>query len=316
MKEQKVEKWYDSGHNITSLIITTILVIIICSQSYAVGESSSLALFGSVINHNSIYLLVLIYFILVKFPFGKKYFNYLSVFLIFIYFFATLTSLLTVVQSFGLNTVLSFTLNFVLFIYLVHTLFRDTRIWKEFSLNNSPFNELSNEWFFYAIIVLSVFLLAVNLISTVVIGGVVISCLDMIYVVLLGRYIYLYREYLDKKKIDANNKGNFDEVREVVSSKVQEVLDKTDIDEKVIELKDKVVDFVEEKEIDKKIEEVKDKVVDTSKEIIKEVEDFIEERELDIKVSKEKEEKKEVKKKTTTKKKTTKKDSKKKGDKE
>ena len=78
--------WYDSGNVITSLIIGIILLVIVCSQSFAVSGKSSLALFGSVINHNSIYLLVLVYFIALKTKEGKRYFNYLNVVLIFIYF--------------------------------------------------------------------------------------------------------------------------------------------------------------------------------------------------------------------------------------
>ena len=236
---KKELKWYDSGHTITSLIISTILIIIICSQSFVVGGGlGSFALFSSVINHNSIYFLILIYFILIKFSFGKKYFNYINIFLIFIYFIATITSALTVVQSFSLSTVFSFTLNFILVIYLSHTLFRDTRIWNDFYFYNSPFNELTNDWLFYAVVVISLFLLAINLISVDTISGVILSILDTCYVILFGRYIYLYRTYLDNKKIDVDNKGNFDAVRE----QIQNVLDNTDIDEKIIEVKDKIVD--------------------------------------------------------------------------
>ena len=242
MNEKKDLKWYDSGHTVTSLIISSILIIIICSQSFAIGEGGSLALFSSVINHYSIYLLVLIYFILLKFPIGKKYFNYINVFLVFIYFIATITSALTVIQSFSLNTVFSFTLNFLFVIYLSHTLFRDTRIWKEFYFYNSPFNELTNDWLFNAIVIVSLLLLAVNLISVSTIRGVVLSILDNFYFLLFGRYIFLYRAYLDDKKIDVDNQGNFDSVRE----QVQDVLDKTDLDEKVVEIKDRVVDSIED----------------------------------------------------------------------
>ena len=167
-------KWYDNAHFITNLIIVIISIFIIASQSLANGELS-FALFSSVINHNSIYILVLLYFILLKFSFGKKIFNYMNVILVFIYLITTTTSLFTIVQSFSLYTVLSFILNFVFLIYMSHTLFRDSRIWREYSFSKSPFNELTNDWYFSAIVILTVFLLLVNLISTVVINGVVVS---------------------------------------------------------------------------------------------------------------------------------------------
>lgn len=259
-------KWYDNAHFVTNLIIVIISIFIIASQSLANGELS-FALFSSVINHNSIYILVLLYFILLKFSFGKKIFNYMNVILVFIYLITTTTSLFTIVQSFSLYTVLTFIINFVFLIYMSHTLFRDSRIWREFSFSKSPFNELTNDWYFSAIVILTIFLLLVNLISTVVFSGVVVSILDSMYYILLGRYIFLYREYLDKKKLDSNNNGNFDEVRE----KVQEVLDKTDIDDKIVNgvknIHDKIDNFVSTNEIDKKIDSVKEKVIDVSSNI-------------------------------------------------
>jgi hypothetical protein len=252
--KDKEIKWYDSGHMINNLIIVVILLTIIFSQAFAVSSSGSLSLFGSVINHNSIYLLALIYFIFLKFNFGKKYFNYFNVFLVFVYFIATITSLLTVIQSFTLSTVLSFTINFVLVVYMIHTFFRDTRYWNELRLYNSPFNEFSNDSYFYAVIVVTVFLLMVNLISTVALSGVIISILDALYFILLGRFIYLDRQYLDKRKKNIKSIGNFDEIRDTIKSTIDDA-------------SDKVKDFIEENNIDEKIDDLKDNVSDASKNI-------------------------------------------------
>lgn len=272
--KQNVIKWYDNAHVVTNLIIIIISIFIISSQSLANGELS-FAFFSSVINHNSIYILVLLYFILLKFSIGKKYFNYMNVILVFIYLITTATSLFTIVQSFSLHTVLTFILNFVFLVYMSHTLFRDSIIWKEFSFSKSPFNELTNDWYFTVVVILTIFLLSANLISTVVFSGVVVSILDSIYYVLLGRFLYLYREFLDNKKLDSNNDGNFDEVRE----KVQEVLDKTDIDDKIVsgvkDIHGKIDDFISANDIDKKIDNVKDKVLDVSSNISDKVVDIV-----------------------------------------
>lgn len=239
-KNKKIE-WYNSGNAIINIIIAIIIIIIICSQSFANNEFS-IVLFSSVINRNSIYLLVLIYFILLKTSFGRRYFNYLNVFLIFIYLIGTITSLLTMIQFFSLNTVLNFLVNIFLLIYSSHTFFRDTVIWREFHFYNSPFNELTNESSLYSIIVIAVFSLAVNLISTVDVSGVAISTLNAIFIILLGRYIFLYRDYLDKKKLDSNNAGNFDDIK----TKIQTVLDKTDLDDKIIAGVKSVVESIED----------------------------------------------------------------------
>ena len=301
-KKDKGLVWYNDATKVVNLIILTILLVIVFSQSFAATSEFSLKLFGSIINHNSVYLFVLIYFILLKFNFGKKYFNYLNLILIFLYGLTTITSLITLVQAFSLNTVLEFTINFALLIYLFHTMLRGTIVWKDFKLSNSPFNEMNNDTLYYIVIVLSVFILIVDLISTAVLRGIVISLLDAIFLVLFGRYIYLYRKYLDDKKIDIDNAGNFDEVRKAIDDtkdaahdKVQEVLDKTDLDERLQEVLDKT-------DIDEKIVEVKDMVVEEVKETkdaaVKLVKDNVGEKEKP---------KKKTTKKTTTKKKGEKK---------
>ena len=152
-------------------------------------------------------------------------------------------------------------------------------------------------------LVLSIFILILDLISTAVLRGIIISLLDAIFLILFGRYIFLYRKYLDEKKIDANNKGNFDEVRKTIDEtvdsahdKVQEVLDKTDIDEKIQGVLDKT-------DIDEKIVEVKDMVVEEVKET----------KDAAVKFVKEKTKTEEPEVKET--KKTTKKTTKKKGEK-
>ena len=252
------KKWFDSANTITSLIIGTIALIIIFSQSFVLGRNGSIELFTSIINHNSIYLFILFYFILIKFYIGKRYFNYLSALLIFMYFITTITSFLTLIQAFSLNSTLDFILNILLLIYLVHTLMRDTRIWREFYLSKSPFNELPNDFMFFSIIVVSIILLAVNLISTIVISGVIISILDAIYIILLARYIYLYRVFLDKKKGDTMS---LDDLKKTINE-----IDKS-VSKTVDEIGKNINDYVVEKGIDKKI----DKAVEVTKEAGKEI---------------------------------------------
>lgn len=275
----KKNKWYDNANMITSLIIGTILLIIIFTQSFALRRNGSIELFTSIINHNSVYLFILIYFILLKFYVGKRYFNYLSVFVIFIYFIITTTSFLTVIQAFSLITSLDFLLNTLLLIYMVHTLMRDTRIWREFYLSKSLFNELPNEFMFYSIIVVSIILLAVNLISTIVISGVFISVLDTVYIVLMARYIYLYRIFLDKKKIDVGDTMNLEDVKK----KIDEVDKK--ISNRLDEFGNDINNYVKEKEIDKKIDKTKKEVVKTAKDVGKQVGNVAKEAVNDIKDS-------------------------------
>lgn len=310
-KEEKKLEWYNDPSMVTNIIIGLIVINVLLSQSFAIKNGLSVvSILTSILTHNSVYILVAMYFIFLKTKFGKKYFNFLNIFLMFVYLLTSLTALLTVIQSFNLGSIISLCIQIFMFLYLVHTFFRGTRIWKEFKLNKSPFNEFSNDGYYYTIMILAVILLAVNLIMTTSFDGTVLSLLDCSFTLLFSRYIYLYWQYLDEKKIDNKNNGNFDKIvdkvedevketvsevkefvqdaGEAISNKFDEVVDVEKIskavvaaNDKIVEvgenIKDKVEDFVEDNNIDDKVEEVKDKIVEFGKNVKEEVEDAVDE---------------------------------------
>ena len=329
---KKRVEWYNDASTITTCLIGLIIITILLSQSFAIKNGLSAAdILSSILTHNSIYLCVCLYFIALKTKFGKKYFDHLNLILILFYLFTTFTSFLTVFQSFNLDSLMSLFIHVFIVLYLVHTFFRGTRIWKEFKLSKSPFNEFSNEGYFYTVVILGVILLAINLIMTTSFYGTVLSLLDCSFTYLFARYIYLYWQYLDLKKIDSKNTGNFDKITDTVVEEVKETLDEVkeamdkvsdkfeEPSEAVNKVEDKVEDFTEnvkesveefmsdmgfeenKEKIEDKVEEVKE-LVDEKVEDIKEV---IDEKVTDVKevVEEKKEDVKEViKKKTITKK--------------
>ena len=182
-----------------------------------------------------------------------------------------MTSILTLFQSFSLETFVGCLLHLTLFIYLFHILFRRTRVWKEFHLNRSPFNEIKNDTYFYTIIVFTIFLLAIDLIATTTPDGTILSCLDAFFLGMFARYIYLYGCFADNKEKKINPATSIDEIKE----KVEEVKDK--LDEVVDDIKDTVGDTVDSvmREVDhlanddsdneKKIKKTKKDTKDTKK---------------------------------------------------
>ena len=180
-------------------------------------------MFQDVLNHNITYMIALVYFVSLKTKFGKKYFDYINLVMIVVFFILFVTSILTVFQSFNLATLLSLAIHTLLVVYFFHVFMRGTRFWNEFSLDKSPFNELSNEWFFWALVIIEIILFSVNLITTATFSGTVLATFDCIYVILFSRYIYLYGVYLDSKKINTKNTGNFNEYREKIGEVVSEL---------------------------------------------------------------------------------------------
>ena len=218
------ELWYDNPSIVTWLIILIISIIILSSQSFSINSNvDALRMFQDVLNHNITYMIALVYFVSLKTKFGKKYFDYINLVMIVVFFILFVTSILTVFQSFNLATLLSLAIHTLLVVYFFHVFMRGTRFWNEFSLDKSPFNELSNEWFFWALVIIEIILFSVNLITTATFSGTVLATFDCIYVILFSRYIYLYGVYLDSKKINTKNSGNFNEYREKIGEVVSEL---------------------------------------------------------------------------------------------
>lgn len=290
-KKNEIE-WYDNPNVITNLMILMIALIVILSQSFAVNNGLGVAdILSSILNHNIGYLLVCVYFVALKTKIGKQYFDFFNIFLIVLYSLTSITSLLTVLQSFGLGSLLGFGIDLMILIFLIHTVLRSTRIWKSMNLNKSPFNEISNSGYFYSILVLSITLLAVNLISTTSFDGTILTLMDTGYTILFIRYIFLYGEFLNKKKISVNNDGNFDQITEKVKEEVNGFVE--DLEEKVIDIKEGVQEKIEEAKLDEKFETAKKKTLEVANDIkekandIKEnVEKKIEEANIDEKFDK------------------------------
>ena len=239
-------------------------MIILSSQSFtSIGNVSPIKMVQNILNHNITYMIVLVYFISLKTKAGKKYFDYSNILMILFFTITFVTSILTIFQSFSLVSILTLFNNFLILIYFFHNFLRGTRFWKEFKLNKSPFNELSNDWYFNAIMVIEITLYAVSLISMTTVDGTFLATFDCIYIILFTRYVYLYGEYLNLIKKNSNNCGNFDEYREKILDVKDEVIEKTnkliddfDLDksiEKISVIVDNTVDSVKEK-----FDEIKD----------------------------------------------------------
>ena len=260
--EEKNEKksWYDNPRFIVNLITIILLGILVYSQS--ISSTSNLTgweLFRNIMNVNLLYVIILLYFILIRFKVGKKYFNYCNLFLILLYFFITMTSLLTIIGSFDLILFLVLLINITLFIQMFHTFLRGTISWKEFRLERSPFNEIKSSNYFLIVFVLSTLYLVINLISSGEFSGVVLTLFVSLYYIFFSRYIHLYSVYLDSIDKDKDNVGNFDDVKEKIVNSVTESINKDEKIEESEDIKlDEDVSSVKKKKKDKDKEEKKE----------------------------------------------------------
>ena len=207
MKDNKEKDWFDSPRMVTYIIIGLLIVLIILSQSFAINSQLGTAdIIRSILNHNSIYVLTLIYFVLLHFKIGKKYFDHLNVLMLMFFILITIASFFTIFQSFGLASLLQLGINILFTVYFLFAFLSNTLIGKELHLNNSLLVELKNEQYFYLITTLLVVNLIVTLISSTSFESIVISLLEVLFYFLFARYISLYKEYDDRKESSPRKK--------------------------------------------------------------------------------------------------------------
>jgi uncharacterized membrane protein len=207
MKNNKEKDWFDSPRMVTYVIIGLLIVLIILSQSFAINSQLGTSdIIRSILNHNSIYVLTLIYFVMLHFKVGKKYFDHLNVIMLVFFGLITLASMFTVFQSFGLASLLQLGINILFTVYFLYAFISNTVIGKELHLSTSVIVELKNEQYFYLITTLLVIHLVVALINSTSFESIVISLLEVLFYFLFARYISLYKEYGDMKVSSSKKK--------------------------------------------------------------------------------------------------------------
>ena len=205
MNKSSEKDFFDSPSMITYILIGLLVVLIILSQSFAIQSHMEAGdIFRSIINHNSIYLVSLIYFILIRVKFGKKYFDYLNVVMFVFYLLTTFASLFTIFQSFGFDSILNLAFNVLITLYFGYSFFTSTVIGKDLRLSDSPLAEINNGQYYYLLIGIIAISLIVSLVSVNSFEDVVVYLLEAICQFMFVRYVYLYKEYIERKELEAS----------------------------------------------------------------------------------------------------------------
>ena len=223
MNKSSEKDFFDSPSMITYILIGLLVVLIILSQSFAIQSHMEAGdIFRSIINHNSIYLVSLIYFILIRVKFGKKYFDYLNVIMFVFYLLTTFASLFTIFQSFGFDSILNLAFNVLITLYFGYSFFTSTVIGKDLRLSDSPLSEINNGQYYYLLIGIIAISLIVSLVSVNSFEDVVVHLLEAIYKFMFVRYIYLYKEYIERKELEVfkEKEKKEEKVEEVKEDKI------------------------------------------------------------------------------------------------
>ena len=232
MQKNNEIDFFDSPSMITFILIGLLVVLIILSQSFAIQSHMEAGeIFRSIINHNSIYLVSLIYFILIRFKVGKKYFDYLNVLFFVFFLLSTFAGLFTIFQSFGFASILNLSFNILVTLYFGYSFFTDTVVGRDLKLADSPLSEIKNGQYYFLLLGIIAVSLVVSLIDVNNFEDVVVYLLEAMYQFFLIRYIYLYKEYIESKN-DEKSKVKKETVKVKEDKKEEDVVLEKDKEEK------------------------------------------------------------------------------------
>ena len=130
LEGKKNKEWYDNSRIISLLAIISSLIVVGIGQSLTIKMGFSTGgVFSNRLNANFMYLIMALYFALINFKIGKKYFNYLNLGIIILHGIIGVTSIFTVIQLSSSGTInflaalISSILNISIFIYMLYSLF-------------------------------------------------------------------------------------------------------------------------------------------------------------------------------------------------
>ena len=99
LEGKKNKEWYDNSRIISLLAIISSLIVVGIGQSLTIKMGFSTGgVFSNRLNANFMYLIMALYFALINFKIGKKYFNYLNLGIIILHGIIGVTSIFTVIQ--------------------------------------------------------------------------------------------------------------------------------------------------------------------------------------------------------------------------
>ena len=153
----------------------------------------------------------------------RQYFDYLNVIIFAFYLLTTFASLFTIFQSFGFDSILNLAFNVLITLYFGYSFFTRTVIGKDLKLSDSPLAEINNGQYYYLLIGIIAISLIVSLVSVNSFEDVVVYLLEAIYQFMFVRYIYLYKEYVERKELDIAKEKEKEHEKEKTVDKVEEV---------------------------------------------------------------------------------------------
>lgn len=192
-KEIKDIKFLNDPTQITNILIVGLLIYMLVSIIYS--YISDLGLLDLIGNH-FFYIVLTIYFILLKVQFGKKHFSYMNVVLVLLLCINFIGSLFNILTTFNFTTLFSLFVDILLLSYFSNSFF------SKYLENIKPLKRINNTKIFY---ILSFILILLHIMLLIkyftVLPGIKICKYIMQLLILLffTRYIYLYKKYKEMK---------------------------------------------------------------------------------------------------------------------
>ena len=184
---------FKDPYKLSNLALVGLLVYIIISIMY--NYISDLGLLD-LIKNDFFYLILTAYFILIKTKVGKKYFSYMNIALAAVLTFNFVASFFNILTTFNFTTVFSLVVDFLLCGYFINSFFY------KYTKKLDLLKKFNNTLIFYVlslVLIVLYFMLCFKYYGEVHIIKMIGYILQLLILIILSRYIYLYKKASDSK---------------------------------------------------------------------------------------------------------------------
>lgn len=191
--EIKNIKWLNDPYSVTTILLIGLLVYMLFVIGYNyVSNLGLLDLIGS----SSLFLILTVYFVLLRMKFGKEYFSYMNLIVCILLGINIVGSFFNLLTTFNFTNIFDFIVDGLLFTYFLNSFFY------KYVKKIDVLKKMNNKIVFYilsCVLIILYVLLIIKNITTLPIVQIIKYIFELVLLLFFSRYVYLYKQYKEMK---------------------------------------------------------------------------------------------------------------------
>lgn len=183
----------NNPRQITNALIVGLLIYVLFSIAYNYVSNQGLL---DLIGNSFFYIILTIYFLLLKTRFGQERFSYMNVILYILLGINLLGSIFNILTTFNFTMIFNLLVDLLLFIYFASSFFY------KYLKKIDWLGKISNQMFFYilcGLIFIFYLLILIKYVRVLPVLKILRYIVEFVVLLLFNRYIYLYKKFKEMK---------------------------------------------------------------------------------------------------------------------